>query len=79
VRGETLVGPTARLGWFIAITALYLLHQDIWLWRQPRPLVFGFLPPALAYHGAYCIAVALLMWGLTRSAWPSHLDDREDR
>src|SRR5688572_6218379 len=53
VRGETLVGPTARIGWFIAITAVYLLHQDIWLWRQPRPLVFGFLPPALAYHGAY--------------------------
>jgi hypothetical protein len=77
VRDETLVGPTARFGWFIAITALYLLHQDIWLWRQARPLVFGFLPPALAYHGAYCIAVALLMWGLTRFAWPSHLEQRE--
>ena len=44
-----------------------------------RPLVFGFLPIGLAYHGAYCLAVALLMWLLTRLAWPSHLDDGEAR
>ena len=73
------MAPTARIGWFIAIAALYLLHQDIWFWRQARPLAFGFLPVGLAYHGAYCVAVALLMWGLTRFAWPSHLEDREDR
>jgi hypothetical protein len=73
------VGPTARIGWFVALTALYLLHQDIWFWSEARPLAFGFLPIALAYHGAYCLAVAVVMWGLTRFAWPSHLEDREDR
>ncbi len=73
------MGPTARIGWFFAITALYLLHQDIWFWGQARPLAFGFLPIALAYHGGYCLAVAVLMWGLTRFAWPSHLEDREER
>lgn len=73
------MGPTARLGWFVAIAALFALHQDFWWWRQARPLLFGFLPVGLAYHGAYCLAVALLMWALTRFAWPSHLENREDQ
>jgi hypothetical protein len=73
------VGPTARFGWFFAIAGLYALHQDIWWWREPRPLLFGFLPPGLSYHALYCLAVALLMWALTRFAWPSHLEDAEDR
>ena len=60
-----------------AIVALYLLHQDIWFWRTARPLVFGFLPIGLAYHAAYCLAAALLMWALTRFAWPSHLAGRK--
>ena len=36
--------------------------------------MFGFLPVGLAYHAAYCVAVALLMWALTRFAWPAHLE-----
>lgn len=56
------------------VTVLYVLHQDLWFWRDARPLVFGFLPIGLAYHAAYCVAVALLMWTLTRVAWPGHLD-----
>ena len=79
LQGEATLAPTARIGWFIAIAAVYLLHQDIWFWHQARPLTFGFLPVGLAYHGAYCVAVAGLMLGLTRFAWPSHLEDREDR
>jgi hypothetical protein len=58
----------------VAITALYLLHQDFWFWREARPLVFGFLPVGLAYHALYCLAVTGLMWALTRIAWPSHLE-----
>ncbi|MCA1560710.1 MAG: hypothetical protein LC753_04165 [Acidobacteria bacterium] len=57
-----------------SVAALYVLHQDLWFWRSARPLVFGFLPPALAYHGVYCIAVAGLMWVLTTVAWPDHLE-----
>lgn len=64
----------SRLGWLVIILLLYGLHQDLWFWRQARPLVFGFLPIGLAYHGAYCLAVSLLMWALTRYAWPSHLE-----
>jgi fatty-acid desaturase len=58
----------------LAIAVLYLLHQDVWFWRQARPLVFGFLPIGLAYHALYCVAAACLMWGLTTFAWPAHLD-----
>jgi hypothetical protein len=58
----------------LAIFVLYLLHQDVWFWRAARPLVFGFLPVGLAYHALYCVAAACLMGGLTKVAWPSHLD-----
>ena len=59
----------------LAIAALYALHQDVWFWRDARPLVFGFLPVGLAWHAAYCVAVSLLMVWLTRTAWPAHLED----
>ncbi len=68
-----------RLGLALAIAAVYALHQDVWFWRDARPLVFRFLPIGLAYHGAYCLAVSLLLWLLTRLAWPSHLDEGEAR
>jgi len=62
-----------------AVAALYVLHQDLWFWRTARPLVFGFLPVGLAYHGAYCAAAAVLMWALTRLAWPAHLEEGSRR
>jgi len=63
----------------VAVTALYLLHQDLWFWRTARPLVFGFLPVGLAWHAAYCVAVSLLMLWLTRVAWPAHLEAMDAR
>ena len=67
--------PLKTLALALAILLLYALHQDIWFWRSARPLLFGFLPVGLAYHGAYFIASALLMWTLTKVAWPHHLED----
>jgi hypothetical protein len=63
-----------RLLLALVVVALYALHQDLWFWREARPLVFGFLPIGLAYHAAYCVAIAVLMWVLTRVAWPAHLE-----
>lgn len=60
--------------WIVAIAALYALHQDIWFWRDARPLFAGFLPVGLTYHAAYCLAAAVLMWALATFAWPGHLD-----
>jgi hypothetical protein len=59
----------------LAVLGLYILHQDWWFWKTARPLVFGFLPAGLAYHAAFCVAAAVLMWALTRYAWPSHLEE----
>ena len=57
-----------------AVAALYLLHQDFWFWRKATPLVFGFLPIGLFYHGCYTLVCAVLMWGLVRLAWPAQLE-----
>jgi hypothetical protein len=62
----------------VTIAALYLLHQDVWFWGTARPLVFGFLPVGLAYHAAFCLAAAALMWMLTATVWPAHLEQPDD-
>jgi hypothetical protein len=63
----------------IALLALFALHQDVWFWREARPLVFGILPVGLAYHAAYTLSVSVLMAVLVRRSWPSHLEEhRED-
>jgi hypothetical protein len=53
---------------------LYALHQDFWVWRQARPLVFGFMPIGLFYPAAYTVAAAALLWFLVRRHWPAHLE-----
>ena len=60
------------------VVVLYLLHQDFWFWRTPRPLVFGFLPIGLFYHVVYTLAVVALMWLLVKFAWPSHLESASE-
>ena len=62
--------------WLLAVlvVVLYVLHQDVWFWRQARPLVLGFLPVGLFYHLCYSVAAAFTMWLLVRFAWPAHLD-----
>jgi hypothetical protein len=61
-------------GWLLLILVFYALHQDLWFWRAARPLSLGFLPVGLTYHAIYCVLAAALMWGLTRFAWPDHLE-----
>jgi hypothetical protein len=57
------------------VALLYVLHQDFWLWRDARPLVFGFLPIGLFYHAAFMVATSLLLAALVTRAWPAHLED----
>jgi hypothetical protein len=59
------------------LLAFFALHQDIWFWREARPLVFGVLPLGLAWHAGYTLAVSAIMAVLVRRAWPSHLEDAE--
>jgi hypothetical protein len=63
----------------LATLALYALHQDVWLWREAQPLVFGFLPVGLFYHACYSVAASLLLWWLVAWAWPAHLEKVVER
>lgn len=63
----------------IPVIALYVLHQDIWFWKTARPLVFGFLPIGLFYHGCFSIAACLLMVLFVRHAWPSEIEEDVER
>lgn len=58
----------------LTVLALLLLHQDVWFWRQARPLVFGFLPIGLFYHAAFTLVTAGAMALLVRLLWPAGLD-----
>ena len=60
---------------FLALGALYALHQDLWLWDDPT-LWLG-LPAGLTYHVLYCLAAAGLMGLVIRHAWPEGLDTSE--
>ena len=56
-----------------ATLLLYLLHNDLWLWRSPT-LILG-LPAGLAYHVVYSIAAAGLMALMLSRGWPKDLTD----
>jgi hypothetical protein len=53
---------------YFALLAIFLLHNDLWWWDDPRR-VFG-MPIGLTYHIALCLAAALILWLLTRGAEP---------
>ncbi|HEX4120638.1 MAG TPA: hypothetical protein VH619_08495 [Verrucomicrobiae bacterium] len=62
---------------FLLIVAVYLAHQDSWNWNKSEPMLFGFLPPGLAYHAAYSIGTAVMMAILVKFAWPKNLEEPE--
>jgi Protein of unknown function (DUF3311) len=59
----------------LAVVVLYFLHQDFWFWRTAYPLVFGFIPIGLFYHGCFSVAASIVMWLLVKFAWPVHLEE----
>ncbi|HXT21678.1 MAG TPA: DUF3311 domain-containing protein [Thermoanaerobaculia bacterium] len=50
------------------LVALFVLHQDVWFWRDAR-LLLG-MPIGLAYHVAFCVASTLLLALAVRWGWP---------
>ena len=61
-------GSTGRRVLAASLAALFVLHQDAWLWRDPR-LVLG-LPVGLAYHVAFCVAASVVLALAVRWGWP---------
>ncbi len=58
----------------IIVAGLHALHQDVWWWREARPIVFGVLPIGLFYHAAFTVATAVALALLVRLVWPAHLE-----
>jgi hypothetical protein len=58
----------------LLVAGLYVLHQDVWFWRQARPLVFGVLPIGLFYHAAFTLATAGVLVLLVKLWWPTWLE-----
>ena len=57
---------------YSALFALYLLHNDLWLWNDPS-LIFG-IPIGLFYHVGFCIAASLFFISVVKNFWPAHLE-----
>jgi hypothetical protein len=64
--------PRWRGPLYAALALLYVLHNDLWLWNDPR-LVFG-LPAGLAYHVGFALATAAVLGLLAWGAWPEGLE-----
>lgn len=60
---------------YIALVVLFLLHNDFWLWDNPKR-VMG-LPIGLLYHIGFCAAAAILMALMINYAWSQHLRDED--
>jgi hypothetical protein len=82
-RGE----PAARgrvsgrtvLGLALLFLAVLVLRNDLWNWKTPHPLLFGFLPVGLWWQGLVSILAAVMMWLMVRLAWPHHLERLAER
>lgn len=56
------------------VVLLILVHQDFWLWNDPR-LVFGFMPITLLFHTGLSIAAGVVWYLATQFCWPDDLED----
>lgn len=63
----------------IWVLIVFALHQDVWNWHKTAPLLFGLIPPGLAYHLGYSVLATVTMALLVRFAWPAHMEDGDVR
>ena len=59
------------------VVLLVILHQDNWLWDD-APLIGGFLPITLLFHGGLSIAAAFTWFLATKFAWPAEVAQPAD-
>lgn len=59
---------------YAALAALYLLHNDLWLWNDSR-LWLG-LPAGLVYHIGFCIATSAVLALTVVFVWPPAVSGR---
>lgn len=57
---------------YVALLAIFLLHNDLWWWNDARR-VLG-MPIGLTYHIGLCLAAAVVLALLARRTWPPEKD-----
>jgi len=72
-----LTGRSVRALLYAALVLLYVFHQDLWLWDDPR-IVLG-LPVGLTYHVVYCLVASLLLALAVRFAWPTAVESSAEQ
>jgi len=58
------------------VLLLVILHQDNWLWDNPK-LVFGFMPITLLFHAGISVAAGITWYLATIYCWPKVLQEDE--
>ena len=61
---------------YVLWIALYILHNDIWLWHDAG-FALG-LPVGLLYHVGFCFAAAVMLGLLVLYARPPHMIDVDE-
>lgn len=61
---------------FVALAALFALHNDLWWWDDPT-IVLG-LPIGLLYHLSFCLAATVVMAVASRHLDRYRADARPD-
>ncbi len=62
----------------IAVSLVYLLHQDLWFWDTAEPFFFGFMPIGLFYHVCFSLVAVGIMGLLVKYSWPEYLEKEWD-
>ncbi len=54
----------------LALIVFVFLHLDLWGWSRIEPMLFGWIPYHIWYHGLLTVLVALWMIWLVVWIWP---------
>ncbi len=66
----------ARTLVWTAVVILIVVHQDFWFWDTYEPIVFGFMPIALAYHVLISILAAIVWFLATKYCFPNDVKEQ---
>ncbi|MCL6642488.1 MAG: hypothetical protein K6T71_04095 [Candidatus Bipolaricaulota bacterium] len=53
----------------LVLIVFVVLHLDLWGWGQIEPMLFGWIPYHIWYHGLLTLSVALCMVWLVVWVW----------
>jgi hypothetical protein len=55
---------------FLALVVLVILHLDLWGWAKIGPILAGWIPYHMWYHGSLTLLVIAVMIWLVLWIWP---------